>query len=663
MPLHSQSSLLSTVLVVSALVGCNARVGDPPGIARDGDVFYLNTFPRIPYVGSHRCAACHEDIHRSYTESEMGRSLSLADPVALANEIERSHSVQDPSTNFVYEVVVRDGRLYQREFRKGSSGELLHERFVEARYVVGSGNNLKMFFSEENGMLYELPLTWYVHRKEWDLSPGYRDFANLRFSRYATPKCLSCHDSFPDPSPVASDRYVQPVPLGIGCERCHGPGALHIAQQFGDTLTDIDPQYRTIVNPRLLTPQRQLDVCQQCHLQGKAWALQKGKDWFDFRPGQLLASHRSVFFEAHTSTDVFEVADSPQRLAQSRCFKESGGTLTCITCHDPHRSIKSFTPTHYNNACLGCHTEASLDEISTPHSSAGDCISCHMKKTGTDNTLHGVSNTDHWIRIGADTTKINWSTLRGSGKLPVSLRPFLGHNDAGSYNRRGIAYFTYYREEDQRSEYLDSAIAYLRIGTTLDPDDKRGWLTLGEAELEQGISVGAIGYFDKAISLDPNDPWARFHLASAYRSNGKLHDAIVQLRTALSMQPGEPRFMEQLGGLLHEMNEIHEAESLYIRALRVDRQNPYSFSSLAMINVHNGKLDQALEHFQYAIMIDPDVPELLLNLGNVYAMLGRYQEALRAYQRELKRDPQSVAAHANTTRVYQLMGDRKNVHK
>ena len=57
------------------------------------------------------------------------------------------------------------------------------------------------------------------------------------------------------------------VPNGIDCERCHGPGSLHVSNR----LTGVEPEGENdfaIVNPSKLDWERQIDVCQRCHLQG-----------------------------------------------------------------------------------------------------------------------------------------------------------------------------------------------------------------------------------------------------------------------------------------------------------------------------------------------------------------------------------------------------------
>ena len=69
------------------------------------------------------------------------------------------------------------------------------------------------------------------------------------------------------------NRYRPPVFQGheIGCERCHGPGELHVAHP-----EIIGGRDMTIVNPASLAPSLRDAVCEQCHLQGEKRVLRRG---------------------------------------------------------------------------------------------------------------------------------------------------------------------------------------------------------------------------------------------------------------------------------------------------------------------------------------------------------------------------------------------------
>ena len=92
----------------------------------DDSVYYANAEPGIRYVGSKPCAACHGEIYDSYTKTEMGRSMTAMSAVNIIERFPQSKAVYDTARNFYYEMLARKGKFYQREFRKGKKGEIVH---------------------------------------------------------------------------------------------------------------------------------------------------------------------------------------------------------------------------------------------------------------------------------------------------------------------------------------------------------------------------------------------------------------------------------------------------------------------------------------------------------------------------------------------------------
>jgi len=625
---------------------------------------YANLSPVVGYTGSKACAPCHREIFDAYLRSEMGRSMAVLDSANIIETFPQRRPVHDPGKNFSYEMVRRDGKYYQREFRTGPDGSVIHERYVEAQYVMGSGNNLRMYFNDQGGMLYELPLTWYVHRGEWDLSPGYRDHENLRFSRFAGGTCIACHNSFLRENPDAADHFVPPYDLGIGCERCHGPGELHVRQALEHPEEPEEHSLPTIVNPAKLPPTEQMDVCQQCHLMGKAWVLRTMDDWFGYRPGLPLETHRSVYVPQQVHEQIIEVGDSPQRLSLSRCFRESNGALTCITCHDPHYSIKTFTAAHYNGRCLSCHSLDSLSarRLAPPHTSPDGCVSCHMNRTGSDNTLHGVSNTDHWIRTNARATQIDWSLLRlpPDRKETVALIPFLDRPDEGSSVRRGMAYLYYFREHDNRPRYLDSTLRYLEPAIHAGPRDMQSYYTLGEAYHELGRHRDAVRMFTDALAVAPEDDRVMYALARDYALAGAADSAGLYFDAALRRKPGDPVYLEGVATHLAKAGAYGQALEVFDRAIAIDSTNYLAhFYAGNLLGRYLGKPLEAIAHYEAAVRLEPDAAETHTNLGNTLMMIGETDRALAEYRIQTGKWPGSYEAWVNMGKLYASIGKKE----
>ena len=151
------------------------------------------------------------------------------------------NSHESPSFNaqgWEYSIEHRGDRVFHKEIKRDASGRVISQNEAEARYVIGSGEQAMAFLLERgDGHLFESPITWYSRKQKWDLSPGYES-DNPHFERFVKPTCLFCHSNQFDHVEGSENHYQQPIFHGhaIGCERCHGPGELHVQHPDGPAI-------------------------------------------------------------------------------------------------------------------------------------------------------------------------------------------------------------------------------------------------------------------------------------------------------------------------------------------------------------------------------------------------------------------------------------------
>ncbi|MFC2103407.1 tetratricopeptide repeat protein [Bacteroidota bacterium] len=625
---------------------------------QDGDLVFLNADLRYKYTGTESCKECHEEVYDAYMNSPTGHSMSRVAEDNIIEKFPQDSVVYDSSKNFYYEMLKKDGKFYQREYRLDPDSNLVHERWMEAQYIIGSGTNLRIYFYDENGMFYELPLTWYVHKQKWDMSPGYREFNNNRFSRYVSSMCFSCHNGHMSQVEDANNRYETPIHTGIGCEDCHGPGELHIKQLKDKELSDIPDYVMTTVNPVKLSPERRNDVCLQCHIEGKSWALRDKKSWFDFRPGFLLKDHRSVYAESQQTKHTFRVADTGNRMFLSPCFTGSHGQLTCDFCHTSHNTYEVDKIKDNRQTCMRCHPIEGLPMRESRFAeSRENCNRCHMNKAPADNTLHGVIDTDHWIRINSDWDKIDWIPERQHTQK-IILTPIVDKKDSASGIRQGIAYAEYYFNENRSQYYLDSANYYLQSGLKLSPQNINGNYYLGRIESIMNNYKESEKHLKNAIQLYPEHSDAYYELALLYEKQNIYGKAITTIKEAIEYKNNEAAYLELLGSLYYEVDSVQQAVEVLNESIKIDKQNPNVFFILGNIAIfkQNDRL-KALGYYKKAVELNPDITDGLINLGNTYALLGEYEKAVESYKKELLFREESVNAYINLGRVYFLTGD------
>ena len=91
----------------------------------------------------------------------------------------------------------------------------------------------------------------------------------------------------------------------------------------------------------------------------------------------------------------------PYRIENSRCWGKGDARLTCVACHDPHRSLQRDAAS-YDQRCLGCHVNSAEAKPTADHPGSAcpvarkDCVTCHMPKARVEDIP--VEFTDHQIR-------------------------------------------------------------------------------------------------------------------------------------------------------------------------------------------------------------------------------------------------------------------------
>ncbi len=232
---------------------------------------YKNTRPGVKYLGDSACIGCHSEIAQTYRNHPMGRSLY---PIGSAPRTAGHEPGSRPlfvAQGFEYSVENRNGHVIHKETRRDASGRVIAQTEGEVRFVVGSGRMGIAHLIERDGFLFQSPITWYARDRRWDLPPGYEK-SNRHFDLPIQSVCLYCHANRSEPVEGTVNRYRPPFFAGhaIGCERCHGPGELHVAHP-----EVVDGRDLTIVNPAALEPALRDAVCQQCHLNGQKRVLRR----------------------------------------------------------------------------------------------------------------------------------------------------------------------------------------------------------------------------------------------------------------------------------------------------------------------------------------------------------------------------------------------------
>jgi predicted CXXCH cytochrome family protein len=508
------------------------------------------------------------------------------------------------------------------------------------------------------------------------MSPGYDqpDFpGSIRPVHY---ECISCHNAYPkipealEHSVNAEMTFLDPLPEGIDCQRCHGPGQRHVAlASAGGAQEKIRA---AIVNPKRLTPERELEVCLQCHLETTSLDLPHKIRRFDrapfsYIPGQPLGDFSVAFDRPGGMKDRFEIAQGAYRLRQSQCYIQSEGRggekeLRCTTCHDPHDIPHGpAAAAHYNAICEQCHAAKLARTAAGPHAKGADCIACHMPKRRTDDVVHAVM-TDHLIQRRIQRQKAAGDLLAPKAEVIETA--------ANRYTGEVVPYYPLPLADTQENA-LYIAVAQVRNRRNLTKGLPRLANLLERyhpapagfyAELALGYGAAgdwakAVPYFEEAARREPT-AFRLTQLGNALMENRQFPQAEAALRRAIVLAPDEPIGWGTLGWVLWQQDKGAEARTDLERAIALDPELPELHNNLA--NVEWGAGDQAAaeQQFREALRLQPGVAEWRLNLARVLATRGQIPEARFQFERAIRLNPDSAQARLDYAR---LLADRREL--
>ncbi len=621
--------------------------------------------PDHSYVDSRVCATCHRQIWETYRQTGMGRSFYRS-----SDENTGAATYYHKASDSFFTMLERDGKFYQRRHQLDSGGQELNVIEKQIDFVMGSGNHARTYLHRTpRGTLIQLPLGWYADQGgHWAMNPGYDKPTHEGFRRKVAYECMFCHNGYPR-IPAGHERvgaepvYVDPLPEGIDCQRCHGPGGRHvtIAQSAGSTKAAIRG---AIVNPAGLSRERREEVCIQCHLETTSFPLPNSLPRYDrglfaYRPGELLSASWLFFDHAPKAGgdpaaeagrgDKFELVNAVYRMWKSRCFLESKGAMECRTCHNPHDAPRGEAAVrHYDAACRSCHaSEFSRSVAEGRHPSARGCADCHMPKRRTEDVVHSLA-TDHLIQrrpppgdlraARQERHEVGEKAYRGEvalvypPKLPASreneLYLALAQVIDGSNLKDGIARMStaLAKSRDARPEF---------------------YLGLAEAWRETGRLDKAIPIYREAAQRDPRPVFALQKLGSALRHTGQLAESATVLQRAIKLAPEDAVAWHELGLTFSAEGKTSEAIGALEKATRLDPDLPEPHSNIGNLWLESGDREKALAAFREAIRIQPDYADAHNNLGTLLAGMGEFETARKHFEAALRVRPNDARTRYN----------------
>ena len=570
------------------------------------------------YVDTATCRSCHHRIYDEYQKTTMGRAFYLPDPEKMVEDWSENNSYYHEPSQRQYEMTRRGDKFYVRRYQFDAQGRRIHHLEKQITHVMGSGARARSYIHQTpNGRMVELPISWYAQENSWGMAPGYDKPDHAGFTRIITNRCMFCHNGYPF-SAMKADRpgwdhdpsFIGEIPMGIDCQRCHGPGEEHIREAYNPT--SLERVRKTITNPARLGAERQLDICMQCHLETPfrtpKSVLRFGRSFYSYRPGEPLSDYIVHFDyeEGAGHEDDFLIVSAAYRLRKSACFQQSS-KMTCTTCHDPHESLPpSERAAHYRQVCLGCHEDES-------HFQSADCTECHMPARRTKDVVRVVM-TDHFIQRSKPDRDL--------------LAPLKEEADESTDREAGST--VYFPSTGELSGSLRDV--YRTIGHGKETPNAQAASKL-ESELREA-------------AVDKPEPY--FELAEMQHKLGRHADAEKNYLRAIEIDPQNIQAYNNLGNLFADLERLDDAIDLYKKTIELDGgYSADSYNNLGLAYIGMQRQQEAEQVFRDAAKANPFFADARLNLGTLLFQRKEYAAAAREFQEALAIDPGVLKARNN----------------
>lgn len=319
------------------------------------------------WADEQRCVECHQQAV-DFGRTGHARTLRLAVDVDSVVHLRRL-SEDAPQLDEALRLHFSDDHVHAVDSGHGV------DRQLPLDWCFGSGRHACTWvgtLSDSWGTtdLVEFRWTWYSALERFDVTPGQPPtrgddhFGGLGvlFDHPKARRCFACHASF---LPMHEGRLDESkIKAGVTCQRCHGPQQKHV--KSGGAFVP-ESLHR-------LSQSESVRRCAQCH---RSADEQSSAD--------ITRENREI------------VRFQPVGLVQSACFQKSS-TLTCVTCHDPHRPLEAQDSGGIWQ-CVQCHDSTKPDRTACQAGHRENCLKCHMPKVRGAAPLFF---TDHWIRVRHD---------------------------------------------------------------------------------------------------------------------------------------------------------------------------------------------------------------------------------------------------------------------
>jgi tetratricopeptide (TPR) repeat protein len=650
-------------------LGCNRQPAEPFDLSQ------------ASYVGSERCAECHQEQMAQHSGSHHDLAMQLATEGSVLGDFTDASLEHYGITSRFY----REGDRYMVQ-TEGPDGQM-HDYLVKYVFGVSPLQQYMVEFPDESfssanrdqlPRVQVLPLCWDTQRKEWFFldPPDVRTKLDPRDDLHWTgiaqrwnTMCADCHSTnfrrnfspgvmskLADHGPDQANQVGGEIgeyrsefsEINVSCETCHGPASLHVelAQQRS-------PGWNRERGYGLANLKRsaedQIQACAPCHSRRSAIDanFQAGHDFFDHFRLSLLTW--PTYYPDGQVLDEDYVYGS---FIQSKMYHKG---IRCTDCHDPHTAGLKHQG---NQVCTSCHQHPAAKYDTPAHhfhaagSPGAACVNCHMPST---HYMKVDARRDHSFRIPRPDLSLQLGTPNAC--TSCHFKP----ENVSIEKRDGLVL---YQDWMHRAREGDAEVAEeLRRADQWCDDACQSWYGAdrqtgshwGQAiHAGQTGTVGAVEQLMQLLAAKGESAPAiaratalqilsEIDAATATIEAGKsLEDPHPMVRAAaaaaLAVSPNPTRAAEMLERSLSDSSRLVRTESASsLLQLPASARSP---SSRAFF-------ERALGELRSGYLANNDRSGAHLALGSLAESLGQFEQAIEHYRTAIVVEPGTAGPRTN----------------
>ncbi len=334
-------------------------------------------------------------------------------------------------------------------YNYGGNGWL--QRFlveIDGNYYVAPFQYVLKTYKDTENLSYSVYFLdmnrWYSYNNAIDAIVFFKRGSESLLSNSWDKNCAACHvngfeveavplnDSTTKwvshwPGTDNGDSAMKDINIAIGCESCHGPGSLHVADPENDEyIKALSPQRWDLTEESRYWTDRKLDLCNQCHNRHNSTERLHGYPYDDangepYMPGMVMkdfvfdtVKQARYWGDGKTSSAHHQQGQDYWRSKHYADHIFKNGCFDCHTAHNntdyPYQLDRNWYSLKKGEGCVafGCHPNFANTQLKDGQefnlhaqhlNQHSQCVNCHYTKTATIAFTGSLEFTDHSDKV------------------------------------------------------------------------------------------------------------------------------------------------------------------------------------------------------------------------------------------------------------------------